>query len=119
MAHYGIGLAVTATWNDPRYGDITKLDVTAETRRRRSKKLDKAADRRRKLEFAIVETLRRHPNLTRGEIHKQLATDRVRASLAGVVAAVERLSVQLRITYEVQGTPAVQVYRLNENYYFQ
>ncbi|MEA1798686.1 hypothetical protein [Rhodococcus qingshengii] len=109
---------MTATWNDPRYGDITKLDVTAETRRRRSKKLDKAADRRRKLEFAIVETLRRHPNLTRGEIHKQLATDRVRASLAAVIAAVERLSVQLRITYEVQGTPAVQVYRLNDGYYY-
>ncbi|WP_162793450.1 hypothetical protein [Rhodococcus sp. AQ5-07] len=109
---------MTATWNDPRYGDITKLDVTAETRRRRSKKLDKAADRRRKLEFAVVETLRRHPNLTRGEIHKQLTTDRVRASLAAVIAAVEKLTVQLRITYEVQGSPAAQVYRLNDGYYY-
>lgn len=110
---------VTATWNDPRYGEITKLDVTAETRRRRSKKLDKAAARRRKLEFAIVETLRRHPNLTRGEIHKQLTEDRVRTSLAAVVAAVDRLSTQLRITYELKGTPAAQVYRLNDGYYYQ
>lgn len=109
---------MTATWNDPRYGEITKLDVTTETRRRRSKKQDKAADRRRKLEFAVVETLRRNPGLTRGKIHKQLAEDRVRASLAAVIAAVERLTVQLRITYELQGTPAVHVYRLNEGYYY-
>ncbi|WP_075833768.1 MULTISPECIES: hypothetical protein [unclassified Rhodococcus (in: high G+C Gram-positive bacteria)] len=109
---------MTATWNDPRYGEITKLDVTEGTRRKRSKQQDKAAARRRKLEFAIVETLRRHPNLTRGEIHKQLTEDRVPASLAAVVAAVDRLSTQLRITYELQGTPAVHVYRPNEGYYY-
>lgn len=101
------------------YGPTVNLDLTPQTHRKHAKRRTKQQARGRKLDYAITETLRRHPGLTRGEIHEHLTTDRVRVSLQNVITAVEKLFYEGRITYELEGKPAAQVYRLNENYYFQ